>query len=495
MMKLIELWKNKAEYNIEGLVFSENGNVGASSWDECAYIFDSDGNLLNKICGRKDMEDASYCCGKFGFINFDGHAYITDENGNLIKKIKVGNDYHAAITMTEDGFVACSRRCAFFDFNGNKLWDIVVDWVDNGPSRYQGYWYVADTEWRKLFIVKDGRIVNEINYNEGAYDTAVCGEYLAVTTMSHLYLYDISDPKNPREIWRVNNLLGFARECSLPNGFLRVRFSPDCRYIVVADTGNHKLKIFDIEGNLVLEKEYNQYGNLRDEVWSVAWWNDQIAVGIRSGEIYVYKIEGYEITTPITKLFAPYHKLKQLYQQVSNSNDYKALLLKGPFHRNVIYFDNVSSFIKTLNRLKQFRSHLSMVTHEIERLHKEESNSSNVLKIIDLIQEAKIDIFLMKTILNRADELEENIAKNKPSTSCPEDSLKVIEDIVKTNDTRKILSYWSTENSSLDDVIKCSISQIIDELSKNYETFKSELLRDLVQKEEKLGELEKILKD
>ena len=40
--------------------------------------------------------------------------------------------------------------------------------------------------------------------------------------------------------------------------------------------------------NLVLEKKYNT------EVFSVAWWKNRIAVGLRDGRIYVYKVEGYK---------------------------------------------------------------------------------------------------------------------------------------------------------------------------------------------------------
>jgi len=126
-------------------------------------------------------------------------------------------------------------------------------------------------------IVKDGSVVNEIGYGEGALDTAVCGKYLAVSTDSYLYLYDLSDPENPRELWRVGGV----------NLVFQVAFSPDCKYIAVADLLNHKLKIFDIKGNLVLEKDFGK------EVWSVAWWKDRIAVGLDGGDIYVYKVEGY----------------------------------------------------------------------------------------------------------------------------------------------------------------------------------------------------------
>jgi len=280
-LSLVQLWHYKAGSTIEGLAFSDNGNLGAASWGGCAYVFDQSGNLLNKVCGGDDMDDASYCCGRFGFVNWDKYAYITDQNGNLIKKVHVGGDYVEAITMTEDGFVACRYSCALFDFNGNKKWDLEVGEVENGPSHYNGYWYVADIDWNKLLIVKDGSVVKEISYGESAYDTAVCGKYLAVSTLHHLYLYDLSDPANPRELWNVGGLSGCGG-----NGCLRVRFSPDCKYIAVADTNNHKLKIFDLKGNLVLEKDFGS------SVYSVAWWRDRIAVGLRSGDIYVYKVEG-----------------------------------------------------------------------------------------------------------------------------------------------------------------------------------------------------------
>ena len=53
-------------------------------------------------------------------------------------------------------------------------------------------------------------------------------------------------------------------------------------------TSNCKLKIFDINGELILEKKYETCP------WSVAWWNDRIAVGLENGEVHVYELEGYE---------------------------------------------------------------------------------------------------------------------------------------------------------------------------------------------------------
>ena len=281
MICLSRIWSYETGDAIQGLAFSDNGNLGTSPQNKCAYILDPDGKLLNKVCGEKKMAGASYSNGRFGFINVDGHVYITDENGNLIRKIHVGNDYKHSITMTPNGFVACGDRCAFFDFNGDKLWDVDVLWVENGPSYYQGYWYAAD--WNKLLIIKDGKVVKRIEYGEDSFNTAVCGKYLAVSTKYHLYFYDLSNPKNPREIWKVE---GF-------NLASQVAFNPDCKYMAVADNDNQKLKIYDINGNLVLEKKYDTY------VISVAWWKDRIAVGPWNGRIYVYRVGFPSMEFPI----------------------------------------------------------------------------------------------------------------------------------------------------------------------------------------------------
>ena len=277
-MKLTKEWHVKLDEFIAAMAFANDGRLGVAQFAPTGVILAPNGGIIAKVKAEKEMGDVSYCCGRFGFVSHDGHAYITDRNGNLIKEVYVGDAYDVAITMTEDGFVACKYRCALFDFNGNKLWDLDVGWVVNGPSHYKGYWYVAD--WNELLIVKDGSVDKEIGYGKYAWDTAVCGKYLAVSTYRNLYLYDLSDPANPRELWRVGGL----------EGAYQVAFGPDCKYIAVADTYNCKLKIYDFNGNLVLEKEYNQYGDWHDNVWSVAWWRDRIAVGLEGGDVILFKV-------------------------------------------------------------------------------------------------------------------------------------------------------------------------------------------------------------
>ena len=261
-------------------MFSVNGNLGAASEDNCYYVFDPNGNLLNKGCGDWNMHDASFSNGKFGFVNLDGYAYIAYENGTLWKKVEVGS-YDWAITMLPNGFIACGSRCAHFDFNGNEKWSAYVREVNHGPSVREGYVYVTSHEYQGIgtnalhvFKLSNGSKVKEISYDEEAKDSAVCGSYLVVVTERHLYLYDLSDPVNPRELWKV---IG---------GGHQVTFSPGCDHVAVAGWGT--LKIYDVQGREVFEKSYGTWA-----IDAIAWWKDEIAIGLDNDEIHVYRIEGY----------------------------------------------------------------------------------------------------------------------------------------------------------------------------------------------------------
>jgi hypothetical protein len=260
---LREAWSYETGQMVSALAFSEDGKLGVAS-GRCAYIFDQSGKLLNKVCGSRAMNNASYSNGIFGFTNDDGNAYLF-KGSRFWKEVHVGWKCDNAITVLPDGFIACQYRCARFDFNGNKKWDVNVGYVVNGPAVRKGLIYIADS-WGKLHIISkiDGSEANEISYRESAYNIAVCGDYLAVGTEHYLYLYDISEPANPEELWRVG---GF-------NIASNVAFSPDCRYIAVSDVKNRRLKAFSVYGKLMYEKEYSAY------VTAVAWWGDRIAVGL-----------------------------------------------------------------------------------------------------------------------------------------------------------------------------------------------------------------------
>jgi outer membrane protein assembly factor BamB len=273
---LTELWNFKVGSEVTGLAFGEDGLLGVASRGWCAYILDQNGKLLSKACGDRWMTGASFSSGIFGFVGQDYHAYLF-KGSTFWKKVYVGEEHGIAITVLPDGFIACDEKCAYFDFDGNKRWDVKVGRVDGNPAIHKGYVYVADLELYigHIFRLSNGSKVGNIYCGDPAYGTAVCGNYLALSTYFDLYLYDISDPANPRELWNVGGF-DWARS---------VAFSPDCKYIAVSDTEHQKLKIFNLEGNLVFEKEYET------EVREVAWWRDRIAVGLESGEVHVYAVK------------------------------------------------------------------------------------------------------------------------------------------------------------------------------------------------------------
>ena len=257
--------------------FSDKGNLAIVSDDSCAYIVSKDGMSISSVCGIGSMYYVSSASGMFAFTNGDYHVYITDEYGNLIKKIYVDWGYSDAVALLPDGFMACGPRgCVYFDLDGHKHWHVKAGCIIfNAPSYHQGYWYLASTSFMGyVSIIREGKYIRNLVFKETAFDTAVCNNYLAVSTKRYLYLYDISDPENPREIWNVG---GFDRA-------FKIAFSPDCDYIAVADKNNRKLKIYDINGNLAFEKHYG------DEVVAVDWWKDRIATGLEDGTVEVFTV-------------------------------------------------------------------------------------------------------------------------------------------------------------------------------------------------------------
>jgi len=278
MFCLTKIWEHTNEkFSINKLAFSSSKNLAFVSYSKCAYVFDPDGNLLNEVCGDSYMESVSYYDGKFGFTNWDEHVYITDESGGLIKKLKIGGDYTQSIGLTQNGFLACRSKCGFFDFNGNKYWDLEIRFVLNNPVFHKGYWFIPSHGLKKLFVVKNGEIVKEIESEEYVNSVGVCDNYLAMSTYYTLNLFDIRNPEEPKRIWTKSNF----------NGANQVAFDSSCKYIAVANQNGKKLEIISLDKKTVLSREYNA------EVTSVAWQEDRIAVGLWdmfNGYVRVYKI-------------------------------------------------------------------------------------------------------------------------------------------------------------------------------------------------------------
>lgn len=315
-MKLTKITSFSAPCRPWEIVFSSNGNMGlVGERDNCGFVLTQDGKIIKEICNEDRFDfvnSVSYCCGKFGFIDRNGNVYIMDENGSLIKKIWIWYHYNNAVAMRPDGFMACGSECAFFDFDGNKKWEVDVG-SSSKPAYYKGYWYIPSGS---LIIVKNGRIVNKISYgcnncnneeeiDSGPAEVAICGKFLAVSTWYYVHVYDLTNPENPKEIWKDG---AFDENNEIP---YRVAFSPDCKYLASIAGDGHWLNVYDIATGKILtgsfysddyiEDDYDEYWpkdyDYTDYDYSydwrataVAWWKDRIAVGHFNDMLTLYQV-------------------------------------------------------------------------------------------------------------------------------------------------------------------------------------------------------------
>jgi WD40 repeat protein len=282
----------------EGIAFSEDGTVAVASDDGCVYFMDSSsGRVINATCSYADMDDVTYLNGKFVVVSFDHNAYIFDAQGNLEDKLYVGGEYDQAVRALDQGFIACDERCGYFSYNGTLIWSFEVGEVDNAPGVSGDYAYVADLDTYKVYIVyiPTGAIVNNLTYSVEAYDAQTCGNYLAVTTYDTLYLYDISNPREPTLLWDYGGLGGGS-----DFGDMRIAFSPDCQYIAVSDTDNYSLKIFDSRGNLLIDNDLGRAPH------GIAWQGSLIVLSLDNGTVIAYNTGLAIQTTQSAGIPAPF---------------------------------------------------------------------------------------------------------------------------------------------------------------------------------------------
>ncbi|ALU12468.1 hypothetical protein EYM_04135 [Ignicoccus islandicus DSM 13165] len=271
-LSIDKFWSVKLQ-GTEGIKFSADGYLGVAGTDGCAYVFDIQGNLRQKVCRTEGMSDVSSFKNIFAFSCYDGYVYVIDPEKGLVGAHFVGFGSSDAITLLSDGYIACKWDCVYYKL-GEIRWKLPLHWVENGPAVYMKTVYIPERDLKELLIVSlgNGEIRYRIRFRSPVWHATVCSGNLAVATSNSVYIFEIFDLTKPREILAINASKPF-----------RVSFSPDCNYIAIADASRY-LKVYDLKGNLTLSIE------LSNNATSVDWWSRYIAVALADGTVEVYVI-------------------------------------------------------------------------------------------------------------------------------------------------------------------------------------------------------------
>ena len=270
-MELELLWRRISPARNISMAFSEDGLLGVSSF--CS-IYNKEGKR-RKAC-EYDTISVSYCCDTFAFLSkvFGMELILVDKRGNVIGKRKL-HSLTYGVGFSNEGFLVCGGGgCKLYDMDWNEVWGIHYNYIAyDRPAYYKGYWYIPT--FAGFVIIKARIAVRErkLPHYEQSLSVDVCDKYLALSTESHIHLFELDDPLKPKMLWMIKGI-------AMP---LSIAFSPDCKYIAVAENDRHRLRIYDLNGNLVFKRRMCCVG-------SVAWWQDRLAVGIENKAICMYKV-------------------------------------------------------------------------------------------------------------------------------------------------------------------------------------------------------------
>ncbi|UXD22794.1 hypothetical protein IPA_08295 [Ignicoccus pacificus DSM 13166] len=273
MAELKRVWRYRPK--------TKSSTVAIAYWNgkyalarDCMEIVEG-GELKARICGDNESSDVSVYKGTFLFGNYDGNVYMVSEEGKLLQKFHVGLPKSIAVTMLADGFVTCGEECALYDVNGNRIWNIKVGYVANGPAYWQGYLFVPDHGKKVSILLKDtGMLMMDLPVGSPVYDVATCDKMLAIAARGKVALLDISDMGRIKDIWIKS---GIEKPWN-------VAFSPDCNYVAFSDAKRGKLRVYSRRGNLIAKESF------RSPPWGVGW-GEELVVGLEDGTVEAYELK------------------------------------------------------------------------------------------------------------------------------------------------------------------------------------------------------------
>ncbi|UXD22052.1 hypothetical protein IPA_01190 [Ignicoccus pacificus DSM 13166] len=214
--------------SINAIALSDDGRYIGVAADDGAYVLNLDGDIVAKYYSYNTISDVSYCCGKFSFVAYD-YVYVYDLVSKKWEKIKIDPDYGKYIVATNNGFVVGKDGVAFYKWDGTQMWSTNYDLLSK-PVIYDNYILIPedysyyDYYLRVVKLSDGGTIASPLDFGY-SFKMAICGNYLAVLEYYKLILYNITDVKNPRELWYDT---GFSDASS-------VAFTDHCEYVLVSD--------------------------------------------------------------------------------------------------------------------------------------------------------------------------------------------------------------------------------------------------------------------
>ncbi|UXD22560.1 hypothetical protein IPA_06220 [Ignicoccus pacificus DSM 13166] len=278
-LKLVPQWNFKTNGWVNGLVFSHDGKLGIAASSSCAYVV-KEGSVISRMCTGTNIMDVSYCCNTFGFIDNEGKVLLFN---NEWRTLKLSDDFNGGILLLPSAFVAAGNYLQLTLYNGTSLWRLKVGLVRHGLAVIGNRLYSADIGLRRLLVVDvtRGNIIKMLNYpsfkQEGIYDVKSCDRYLAVTTSSRVYLFEVTPNGSLAKLW-VKPGFKFA---------FTISFSSDCKYLAVVDQNDFSISILNSSGSIVYKL------NVRNLPTAISWSMTSIAVGFLDGSVKTFEVVSY----------------------------------------------------------------------------------------------------------------------------------------------------------------------------------------------------------
>ncbi len=256
----------KAKGKVEDLAIGK-GLIGVGT-SLSAQIFTEDGDLVSEINVGEEIESVSYK-DDFYFLTWSGKLLA----GN--KVISLAQAFNKGLKVLDESLIACGKKCGLFDLSGNLIWETYIGWTDASPTTFGDYVYVADHLWKSLLIIRNGKVVSKVDYDEGAWSVDICGKTLAVTTETSLYLYRLENPERPKEILALK---GFELAW-------RPKFSDNCKNLALLDRFGKELILVNEKG------EFVRLLKVPSDPTALDWKGNEVVLGQYDGLVSVYEAD------------------------------------------------------------------------------------------------------------------------------------------------------------------------------------------------------------